>query len=1016
MIVRALCIVALVPLFACSEQSFTPFKEVELTPNPDIEVSPSLLDFGVVASGDQVLRSFTVSNRGETVLHVTDLELVSSASFSILTPESDFEFLLDPSGVREFEVVFEPAQALDATGQITIFSDDWDEPQSIVELTALAAVPELVISPDVYDFGDSPIPCEQEVEITLSNIGLEPLVIDSLDYTSSTGEMALLDPNSWPITLGTNEEVAVAVAFTPTITGASDGILEVTSTDPRGVVQGEQSGNGAYDVEVDEQFVVPDETVDIYQSPSRVTEDFTSPKYKTDNFTASSDATDTFTAPEYQTDTFSSPQLSMDSFTAPVSVSDDFGAISGAPPVDILFAVDQSCSMDTVNTALGGAFQDFIGEIELVTNGWHIGVVTNDDGCFNYGVLDEYTGSGTATTADDYDALFTLGVTEGGCSGGYPTCKTESLLELTTIALEQTGTGGCNDGFLRAGALLHIIVVSDEKEQSYKDDPLNTWSHWLWEFTNYVSDPALIKVSGIVDYTVGCGDGTGAVGYEEAISYTGGELLNVCTSNWSLPTPMAELQNLASATLSAIDEFYLTQAAEESTIQVLLDGVEWTTGWHYDAANNSVVFDVEPPAGQYLEISYLPAGSILSFTLTDTPDSSSVTVYVDGVEWTSDWAYDSVTNSVVFLIPVVNGEAVDIEYVPSSAAVDYFLTDTPDPATISVEVNGAAASNWSYDSTDNSVVFTGTVPASAIIEVSYLSSSAVMSYPLSDTPNSGTISVSVNGVIWSSDWRYDSSTNAVVFEVEVADGETIEVTYEVLSTVVEFILSKTPVISTISVSVDGAAWSTNWQYESTTNGIEFLVDLPSGASVEVNYLSASASNTYALSDVPDEPTVMVYIEGLMSPSGWTYDSASNSVIFSVSLASQALVQVEYLKLSDLVDYQLSGNPLISSIEVRVDGQSWLTNWVYDAAANSVSFSLSLPDAAIVEIEYIDATTNIWYLLSDYPDESSLKVRVDGVLWTTDWEYKSNVNGVKFLVNLTPGSIVEARYGVFSHCP
>ncbi len=136
----------LVGLGGCSEQGFAPVEKVELTPNPDIEVAPNVLDFGAVPSGEQVLRTFTISNIGETVLHVTDLELVSAGPFTILTPESDFEFLLDPSGVREFEVVFEPTQAIDATGEITVFSDDWDEAESVVELVAFGVVSYLAFS------------------------------------------------------------------------------------------------------------------------------------------------------------------------------------------------------------------------------------------------------------------------------------------------------------------------------------------------------------------------------------------------------------------------------------------------------------------------------------------------------------------------------------------------------------------------------------------------------------------------------------------------------------------------------------------------------------------------------------------------------------------------------------------------------------------------------------------------------------------------------------------------------
>ena len=131
----------LVGLIGCSEQSFNSVETVKEIPNPDIEITPMLLDFGEVTSGEQVLRTFSVTNEGASPLHVTDLELVTAGPFTILTPESDFEFLLDPGGVREFEVVFEPAQAMDATGEITVFSDDWDEAESIVETVAYAATP-----------------------------------------------------------------------------------------------------------------------------------------------------------------------------------------------------------------------------------------------------------------------------------------------------------------------------------------------------------------------------------------------------------------------------------------------------------------------------------------------------------------------------------------------------------------------------------------------------------------------------------------------------------------------------------------------------------------------------------------------------------------------------------------------------------------------------------------------------------------------------------------------------------
>ena len=44
--------------------------------------------------------------------------------------------------------------------------------------------------------------------------------------------------------------------------------------------------------------------------------------------------------------------------------------------------------MDSNNIPLGNAFSSFITEINNVTNDWRISVATNDDGCFNNGVID----------------------------------------------------------------------------------------------------------------------------------------------------------------------------------------------------------------------------------------------------------------------------------------------------------------------------------------------------------------------------------------------------------------------------------------------------------------------------------------------------------------------------------------------------------------------------------------------------------------------------------------------------
>jgi len=523
----------------------------------------------------------------------------------------------------------------------------------------------------------------------------------------------------------------------------------------------------------------------------------------------------------------------------------------------------------------------------------------------------------------------------------------------------------------------------------------------------------MLKVSGIVDHNFVCG--WGADGYEQIINYTGGELLDVCTQNWTLPVPKAELQTLASSSLSAILDYSLSQTPEETSIQVYVDGVEWTSDWTYDATSNSITLDVAVADGSDIEITYVPAGSTNSYGLSDTPDSSTIVVYVDGVETSTGWTYDSSTNSVIFSPPLGNGEAVDVEYATTSASTDYTLSSTPDASTITVEVGGSVVSNWTYNATTNSIVFNGSVATSASVSVSYLPDSASMSYVLSQTPDSSTIEVYVDGVLWTTDWHYDSATNSVVFDVEVADGETIDVIYSVLGAGGSYTLSKLPVEATITVSVDGVVWTSGWTYNSATNSVEFQVVISPGSTVEITYLRVTASSSYTLAKVPVVSTVVVYVDGVQWTSDWYFDSSTNSVVFEVPLDPLAVVEVEYIASNEWVDYLLSGSPQTSTIIVMVDGQVWTTGWTYDAASDTVIFDVDPPEGATVEITYVDPGLFPILTLSETPVESTIEVYEDGTL-STGWSYDAADNSIEISTDLPPGTVIDVSYNVPSSCP
>lgn len=261
-----------------------------------------------------------------------------------------------------------------------------------------------------------------------------------------------------------------------------------------------------------------------------------------------------------------------DQFTVPVD-----------PPVDIVFAVDQSCSMDGHAAQLAGSFGSLIGAIQQVTSGWRIGVVTTTSGCFNGGFL--------SSSTPNLLQVFRDAVSYGTDGTG----ETERLFQMVQVAMANTLPGKCNAGFLRPDALLHVVLVSDEFEQSGIAPGM-----FAWNVASYKASQSLVKVSGIICPPSGCpvADGSDG-GYAEAIALTGGVRGNVMASDWSQLA-----HDLAVASLAQLNRYPLSHDPAPGSIVVYVNGTQWPSGWHYDASTHELVFDLTPPQGATLQVGY----------------------------------------------------------------------------------------------------------------------------------------------------------------------------------------------------------------------------------------------------------------------------------------------------------------------------------------------------------------------------------------------------------------------------
>ncbi|MFT4623414.1 MAG: hypothetical protein ACI8PZ_002070, partial [Myxococcota bacterium] len=171
------------------------------------------------------------------------------------------------------------------------------------------------------------------------------------------------------------------------------------------------------------------------------------------------------------------------------------------PEVDILWVIDNSCSMSEEQDELAANFPEFMAYFLDSSLDYHIGVVSTDMDDRSHSGLLQSAGGGMRwidTETDDAVMRFSQ-MTRLGTDGS----ADEQGRAAAYTALELRAE---NDGFLRGEkAGLHVIVVSDEDDYS-RDSPISS-EEFIEYMLNLKEDPELVTFSSIVGPPTGCGGG-----------------------------------------------------------------------------------------------------------------------------------------------------------------------------------------------------------------------------------------------------------------------------------------------------------------------------------------------------------------------------------------------------------------------------------------------------------------------------------------------------------------------------
>ena len=257
--------------------------------------------------------------------------------------------------------------------------------------------------------------------------------------------------------------------------------------------------------------------------------------------------------------------------------------------VDILFVVDNSCSMNDKQTQLATNFDTFMNVLNSSGIDYHIGFITTDASGAVGSLITTSTADPVAEVAQIIDDIGTQG------------SANEKGLHYSYYALQSGYDFGPGSTFWRTDSKLIIIYVSDEDDHSTGVTPTSvmTYTESAKGGEDYVTAHA---VAG--DYPGGCTANGGAeegTEYYTVVTYLNGVYLSICEDDWGTP-----LETLANESILK-SSFTLSRDAIAETITVTVNGAAHTD-WTYNSSTNSITFDSSaiPPGGSSIYVSYSP--------------------------------------------------------------------------------------------------------------------------------------------------------------------------------------------------------------------------------------------------------------------------------------------------------------------------------------------------------------------------------------------------------------------------
>jgi hypothetical protein len=210
-----------------------PVSGTGITP-PEIDVMPTLQEYGEVLVGTIASRSFVIRNLGGAALHVTGSSFIGSDSHEFAVEGTSTSVVVLPGASHQLDVRFTPTSSGSKAATLQLMTDDPDEPLVDLAVNGVGTllIRDIAVSPETHGYGSHTVGTNSTHAFVVMNTGTANLIVGGPTLTGPDADSFSLVSGHAGFTIAPGASHTIEVRFNPLTGGPKSAVLSIPSDDP----------------------------------------------------------------------------------------------------------------------------------------------------------------------------------------------------------------------------------------------------------------------------------------------------------------------------------------------------------------------------------------------------------------------------------------------------------------------------------------------------------------------------------------------------------------------------------------------------------------------------------------------------------------------------------------------------------------------------------------------------------------------------------------------------------------